>query len=170
WLPVAPTTRLHRGGTALDRRNYTAIHHDTNAAFYASFDGGATWSEFIDTRIGVPLNDIASAVAFGPGGETYLLRSTALSPWPELQFGVSNDGGLTEPTWTSIPGGYDPSIAVDTTVGPDRGTIYVASADYYFAEGSYYQIHVLRSSDGGQNWSDVEVSDGNPTDAYHFSS
>jgi len=165
WMPmvaVDPTDRLHLVGTALDNRNDRSDAHQLNAAYYASFDGGETWSEFLETHpTSPPLQASATAVAIGRSGETYLFKALQVSPWPGMYFGVSPDGGVTEPTWIEMhASGIEPAAAVDRTTGAHAGDIYLASVDFYFAEGDFYRIVVHSSSDGGTTWNDSIVDDG----------
>jgi hypothetical protein len=157
-----PTDRRHLVATAVDLRNDGNPGSDCNAAFYASFDGGATWSEFLDTHpIGYAAT--ASAVAFGPAGETYLCTHLGVGPYRWLRFGRSLDGGLTEPNWDDFgdlgSGGSEPSIAVDATHGGNSGRIYVAYGHFHADEESHFWIGVATSADGGKSFDDKVVND-----------
>jgi hypothetical protein len=163
WLPeivVDPSDRLHLIGTALDARNDRAGAPQLNAAYYASFDGGKTWSEFLDTHSTPPWKANTTTVAIGSAGETYLFVGLQSSPWPQMFCGLSPDGGVTEPTWNDVhASGIEPDAAVDRTSGTHAGSVYVASVSYYFSEGDYFDVDVSASADGGQTWSHAAVDD-----------
>jgi BNR repeat protein len=147
-IAVDPTDPLHLVACALDSRNAP----DRNAAYYASFDGGATWSEFLDTHT-APFEANASAVAFGRNGETRQFQGLELAPYSYLNAGTSTDGGVTEPTWIySYSSAYESSVAVDRSSGPYANYLYVAAVYFTFQQGYYYTVSVSTSSDGGQSW------------------
>jgi hypothetical protein len=153
-IVVDPTDRLHLIGAATDLRSAT-IH----SAFYASFDGGATWSESFDLGSATP------TVAFGGGGEVFACAARSSgggSPKSDIYGGRSFDGGLTMTNWVKITnnGGYafagSATIAVDRSGGSRDGTAYIA-----FTEGGqgFDYVELATSSDGGATWSIAGVSD-----------
>jgi hypothetical protein len=58
-----------------------------------------------------------------------------------------------------------PSIAIDNTTGPHSGTLYVAA---YSWTGTFLQVRVVRSTDGGNTWSTpVDVAPGITHDQFY---
>src|SRR5262245_64213083 len=142
-LAVDPSDRLHLIGAATDLRNVT-LH----SAFYASFDGGATWNETFEADSAAP------TVAFGGGGGIFLCvvrEASGSTPKSDLFGGRSFDGGLTTTNWVQITqnGGFDfttnPTLAVDRSGGSRAGTAYVAFTNG--GEGTH-DVKVATSSDG----------------------
>jgi hypothetical protein len=131
-----------------------------------SDDGGLTWSppRPVGITAGLPLNE-APVVAIGPLGQLYLA-------WRDIQsgaimFGLSADSGRT---WLTAPAslcacqqdyqtytgtrGYRffsvPVMAVDTSLGANHGSIYLAFVDVSHQRG---MIRVIASRTGGFEWS-----------------
>ncbi len=141
--------------------------------FARSTDGGRTWLQAIAiTQLSpseVQGNIVqGSYIAIGPNGEVYL--SWFDSRVGGIRVSKSSDGGatfsdpataFTRPNFgthaASLSTGlFDippfGTIAVDTSSGPNRGTVY-AAAHLESASGSV-DVAVTRSTDGGATWSD----------------
>jgi len=134
-----------------------------------STDGGATFSAPV--QIGDLTGGVQGSVpVVAPNGDVYVA-------WLDngmLSFDVSTDGGATYGVdrtvavinqqffplpGASYRGNSFPTIAVDTSGGPNNGTIYVAWGDRLGLGGSP-DILLSRSTDGGVTWSaPVSVSD-----------
>src|SRR5262245_47975682 len=93
-LRVDLNDRLHLAAGSNDTRSGTY-----GTAFYASFDGGLTWSELYFPDPGGYGKSSDPAVAFGTANETYfeaLAYNTGLYK-SAIYVGRSDDGGLTVP-------------------------------------------------------------------------
>ncbi len=112
-----------------------------NSVAYRSFDGGAHWET---AAIADEYFADDPSCAFGPDGTAYFITKTntgvgmipgASSDTDSLHIRRSFDGGRK---WQSVvhgPHANDrPFIAVDTTRGSGRGTVYVAFDDHVHAE------------------------------------
>ena len=122
---------------------------ETDCAAFATFDDGASW-----TRRDFGLKDCADPwTAILPDGSAVLsvLANDAILVYR------SPDGGKKwiEPP-VSIPGAHDhETLAVDRTVGPHRGSLYVFSVDAATepASGKHRDaVFVARSDDGGDTF------------------
>lgn len=128
---------------------------------FVSRDGGQTWTR-------VSLRDRIDAavdpwVDYGPDGTIYV---SILDTYPDLGYrlGVevfrSTDGGRTFDGPTLVPwgrgGSYDhPTLVVDRSRGPHRGTVYVAGDHWGERPTSGPRpnpIGVSRSTDGGSSF------------------
>jgi hypothetical protein len=98
--------------------------------------------------------------AVGPKGEVYVVWAGPKG----LSFVKSTNGGFTfgkEKVLTETPGAWDfnvkgimrcngmPSVGVDLSDGPDRGTIHVNWADQRNGDPDIFH---MKSSDGGETW------------------
>ena len=114
-------------------------------------------------------NTVEGAVpAVGPNGEVYIVWAGPLG----LVFDKSLDGGLSfgkDKVIGNIPGGWDfsvrglerangmPNTAVDLSIGPNKGTLYVNWID---ARNGDLDVFLMSSRDGGETWSlPVRVND-----------
>ncbi len=162
-IQVDPTDRNHLIAGANDERGglYTC-------AFYASFDGGLTWSELL---FPIPSGGFEFAgdpgTAMGPNGESYFsgISADRNYTFSSLFVGHSPDGGLTVPTWVeavkSPPGGFEDKelMATDLSMSPLRGTLYMAWTRIGPTHTTY-EIHVVSSFDQGATWTTpVRVSE-----------
>jgi len=136
-------------------------------------DGANSWTDPV--AINDPPNRSAGGdIAIGPDGEVYTCWAgvTEVSPFKEVYtgFAASYDGGQS---WTVTESAFPmngitgilenkanirvnglPCIAVDTTTGPHRGSIYIVTGEKdLFPAGSDPDIIVHRSTDGGLTWS-----------------
>jgi hypothetical protein len=135
-----------------------------------SRDGGATWRQ---ANVSTPLlngaEDLNTAMTVGKDGTVYLswmYCAAAETVCDDLTtgymvFSKSSDGGNTwsNPTLTATValGGPDlrgpietPAIAVDNSDGPYAGSLYVVMYNW---TGTFTQVQVVRSIDGGDTWS-----------------
>jgi hypothetical protein len=140
-----------------------------------SSDGGSTWQQ---VNVGPPLKgnneDLYTSMAVGKDGTVYLswqycsvqLSCLSGSAYPaEMAFSKSSDGGMSwsAPTLIAqvtlvypLPNAPNtlvintPAIAVDASDGAYAGTLY---ATMYNWTGTFMQVQVLRSTDGGSTWS-----------------
>jgi len=157
-------------------RTYTAWVKLTipfSVAFAFTDDGAQSWST--PQQINNPINRSAGGdITNGPNGEVYLCWAgvTDNSPFKEILVGFasSSNGGAN---WNVTENAFDvngitgvlankgfirvnglPSIAVDTTNGPNHGWIYIVTGQKDLAPaGSDPDIILNRSTDGGQTWS-----------------
>lgn len=152
----------------------------SNIMFSKSVDNGESWSpalrinevdgDCIDSD-----NTVEGAVpAVGPNGEIYVAWAGPLG----IVFDKSLDQGET---WldndifvTDFPGGWDynipgvnrcnglPVTCCDISDGPNRGTIYINWTDQRYSE-SDTDVWVIKSTDGGETWSEqIRVNDDPP--------
>ena len=144
-----------------------------------STDGGATWTQVAVDRVQTyPAEDRYTRTAVGKDGTVYVTWMHCPAAGADESCGdsvlhvmlsKSTDGGNT---WSAprlltraryfvtetLPNTgpniriYDyPVIAVDNSNGPHAGNIYVAM---YTWTGAYLRVQVIRSSDGGNTWSE----------------
>jgi hypothetical protein len=136
-----------------------------------SSDGGATWHQ-VDAAgpEKYPAEDLYQSIAVGKGGTVYLTwlyceQEDSCGNGPAyVMFSRSSDGGNT---WSSptlvdpvtliypLPNTHvnaidTPVIGVDASTGAYAGTLYVASYNW---TGTFMQVVVVRSTDGGGTWS-----------------
>ena len=148
--------------------------HRSHIYFSSSSDGGKSFAapfEVADTTGGCEDDDNTmegAIVAAGVKGEVYLVWAGPKG----LYFDKSLDGGVTfgkDKIIAAMPGGWDidipgiqrangmPVTKVDTSNGPQRGTIYVNWVD---ARHGDHDVFVMSSRDGGKTWSEaVRVND-----------
>ncbi len=146
-------------------------------AFKRSTDGGATWSPRIIISSAVNAGNMNQGVNIhtGPDGQVYAIWAI-YDTWPSdetaLGFARSFDGGVTfEPAVriiTNIKGirtsetskcmrvNSFPSMTVDISNSPDRGTIYAVWPNIGVPgvnAGSDIDVYMIKSSDQGNTWS-----------------
>jgi hypothetical protein len=135
-----------------------------------SSDGGATWrqADVAPPQMGGG-QDLYTAMTVGEDGTVYLTwrycsKNDPCGSGPAyMAFSKSSDGGNTwsKPTLMAtvtlheVPNtnGGDPdtpAIAVDNSSGPYAGNLY---AVMYNWTGTFMQVQVVRSTDGGDTWS-----------------
>ncbi|MEP7347279.1 MAG: sialidase family protein, partial [Gemmatimonadaceae bacterium] len=112
-----------------------------NTVAYRSNDGGATWA--LASIADEHFADDPSC-AYGPDGTAYFVTKTntgvgmvrgASSDTDSLHIRRSRDGGTTwDPVLHSIHANDRPWIAIDTTRGARRGTLYVTFDDHVHGE------------------------------------
>ena len=127
---------LPNGTIVVTFNNGNTPANDPNSQQLAvrSTDGGLTWSE--PTKVGDDVTSGEPLCDFGRGPEECV-------PGPNIR---TNDF---------------PRIAVDSSQGDNRGTVYVAWQD--FRSGSEYDVQLAQSRDGGLTWTDA-TSAVNPAD------
>jgi hypothetical protein len=141
--------------------------------FAVTNDGGISWSAPV--QINNPIQRSAGGdISMGPNGKVYVCWAgvTSISPFTEDFVGVasSTNGGTT---WQVTENAFDmngingiltqkgnirvnglPNIAVDTTVGPRNGWIYIITTQKNLSPaGSDPDVILNRSTDNGQTWS-----------------
>jgi hypothetical protein len=135
-----------------------------------SNDGGGNWKQVAVTPLQrSPESDGDTAMAVGNDGTVYLTcvysDSEAFGP-AYMVFSKSSDGGntwskpklvapvtLIYPVPNSDRALYipnTPAIAVDNSDGPHAGSLYVVMYNW---TGTFMQVQVARSTDGGDTWS-----------------
>ncbi len=185
WLFVDNTSSQYQGNVYVSWTRFTSERGASSGiGFVRSTDGGATWSQI--QVIGQP-NDAngfvqGSMIAVGPAGEVYIAYFD--SRIPGIAVVKSTDGGQTfgQPVVAlkdasvrfsrNLSGGFEinyfPSIAVDTSAGPNRGNVYVVMNTKPPDSRDESDIALVKSSDGGSNWSSpVRVND-DQTDTDQF--
>ena len=138
-----------------------------------SNDGGATWHQVDVARRQVfPAQDLFESVTVGRDGTIYLTWEYCYSNVScfngpvSMVFSKSSDGGNTwsKPTLVApvtliypLPNGplhsyaaNTPVIGVDSSTGRHVGNLYVAMYNW---TGTFMQVLVARSTDGGATWS-----------------
>ncbi|HXM61594.1 MAG TPA: sialidase family protein [Terriglobales bacterium] len=152
------------------------LAHGTQVLVSHSTDGGATWRQTaVDAVQKYPEEDDFTRMAVGEDGTVYAAwihcrgksgSGGALCPTVHIMFSKSTDGGNTwsppqqvatvkMPQYWLLPITYErvynyPAIAVDDSNGPYSGNLYVAM---YTWTGAYLRAQVIRSTDGGETWS-----------------
>ncbi len=186
WIAVDPTTNyLYVTWTQFDVYGSTATTDSSVILFSRSTDGGATWSpakrinkvagDCIDSD-----NTVEGAVpAVGPNGEIYV----AWAGPQGLVFDRSLDSGNT---WlandifvSTIPGGWDYSIPglfrsnglpitlCDVSGGPNNGNIYINWSDQRNGANNT-DVWIVRSTDGGNTWSQALRVNDDSTQTHQF--
>ena len=138
-----------------------------------SSDGGNRWHDVVVAGVQVfPALDYYTNMAVGKDGTVYLTwmycntgPNACNDHRAYMLFSKSSDGGSTwsKPrlmTTATLMSTYLPNtnvsvtnypvIGVDNSLGPHTGNLYVA---FYNWTGSYVQVDIIRSSDGGATWS-----------------
>jgi hypothetical protein len=170
--------------TQFDEYNSTAPLDSTNILFSSSQDGGESWSQAkrINRKAGDCLdmdNTVEGAVpVVGPNGEIYVSWAGPLG----LVFTKSADEGVT---WSDnqviddMPGGWDfavpgiyranglPVTCCDHSNGPFRGNIYINWSDQRNGENDT-DIWMVKSTDGGSNWSAPKRVNDDPAGRQQF--
>jgi len=161
--------------------------------FAKSTDAGATWVPSgpgmrIDKLGGDCIdadNTVEGAVpAVGPNGEVYVAWSgpKVRNSQYGIFFNKSTNGGqtwLTTPTYIcDQPGGWDyningiqrcnglPQTVCDVSNGPYRGTIYINWTDS--AGNLDHDVRLIKSTNGGLNWSSVKRVNNDPAGKEQF--
>jgi hypothetical protein len=158
--------------------------------FSRSTDAGATWSATVRLdRLGGDCVDADNTVegavpAVGPNGEVYVawagpkVRNSQLG----IFFNKSTDHGLTwlaNPIYVvDQPGGWDygvagiyranglPATFCDVSNGPYRGNIYINYTDS--AGPNDHDVRLIKSTNGGVNWSSVKRVNNDPAGKEQF--
>lgn len=153
-------------------------HYEFKIGYFTSFDGGCTWGDG-GVLPGFASDNLTSDIsfAFGMHNDVYgaVLRNSSNGD-SALSVSTSQDGGKTFGMPVNVsdsPKGLifsdKPWIAVDTTNGPHRGTIYVVwSYDHFeppcndpnIAQACAQELGFARSTDGGKSFSPVQLIEG----------
>jgi hypothetical protein len=136
-----------------------------------SNDGGKTWHQVdVAPQQVAPEQDLFHSMTVGTDGTVYLTweycdSSDCFNGPVSMVFSKSSDGGNT---WSkpklvaqvnliyplpNVPGAFvanTPAIGVDNSTGPYAGNLYVAMYNWM---GSFMQVVVARSTNGGDRWS-----------------
>lgn len=151
--------------------------YDTEIRTSRSTNDGLVWSSpiTISSAINAGSHNQGVNIQTGPNGETYLVWAIYDS-WPSdetaLGFAKSTDGGLTYQTASRIISNIRgirttevsknhrvnsfPVMAVDISGGPNNGNIYIVWSNVGtpgINTGSNISVYMIRSTDGGTNWS-----------------
>lgn len=158
--------------------NFIAGSADTNQIQVSrSLNGGEHWFSPTTVSRGVNAGKLNHGVnlATGPDGQVYMAWSI-YDIWPsdETSIGFTRSidgGGIWQPSHriiTNIKGIRNsmtgkamrvnsfPSMAVDLSGGPYRGTLYLVWANVGFPgvnTGSDIDVYIIKSADGGDSWS-----------------
>src|SRR5580692_227227 len=143
------------------RDNQVMVSHST--------DGGATWKQVaIEAVQKYPEGDNLTRMAVGKYGAVYLawLHCTSPCSTAKVMLSKSGDGGntwsspqriaqVTMPTDWELPITFErvynyPAIASDNSDGPYSGNLYVVMYNW---TGAYLRVQMIRSTDGGDTWS-----------------
>ncbi|MEM9823840.1 MAG: T9SS type A sorting domain-containing protein, partial [Bacteroidota bacterium] len=134
----------------LDRNEPSRVFYGSNR-LYASFDRAVSW---------FPISGDLTNGEHPSGSQSFgTITTIAVAPSDGQVIYVGTDDGNVQvttnfgTTWTnvsaSLPNRYVTRVAVDPT---DEQIAYVTLSGYRFVD---YQPHILRTTDGGQNWEDI---------------
>jgi hypothetical protein len=161
----------------------------------SSHDGGYTWGVPVliedDCNLGSLGNLSGTQVAVGPKGQVYVAYTASDADFAEIRFTQSTDGGasfhsvvvVADTTAASaiavgLEGGFRtttfPTLAVDNSLGPRRGSIYLTWTDgshniiqdlasFVTFAYSFGDIVIASSSDGGSTWSTPKLVSPTPS-------
>ncbi|PYV43225.1 MAG: hypothetical protein DMG06_11475 [Acidobacteria bacterium] len=185
WLAVDNSNNTTSGNVYVSWSHFNFNSDTDEILFVRSLDGGRSWSKA--KRVGNTSDSSSvvqsSAIAVGPGGEVYVAYYD--SKLPGIVVAKSIDGGQSfgEPVQAlvhssirfgrTLGGGFDvqpsPSIAVDNSSGPNRGTIYIAADIKPSDPADLSDVVLVKSTDGGSKWSPpVRANDDQTaTDQFH---
>ncbi|HEV8131617.1 MAG TPA: sialidase family protein, partial [Acidobacteriota bacterium] len=185
WMTVDKSRSQFRGSVYVTWVRFTVERlQKSGIGLVRSADGGKTWSPF--KIIGKPNSDAGFVqgpmVATGPAGEVYVAYFD--SRIPGIALVKSTDGGdnFNEPvavirdaslsTSRILSGGFAtppfPSIAVDNTDGPNRGAVYVTVNVTPARPNDESDVVLVKSTDGGVNWSKPLRVNDDETDTDQF--
>lgn len=175
WVDVSPTSSFQ--GHVYDAWTTFGGSNDSEIGISTSSDNGATWSavQHISGGVNAGSHNQGVNLKSGPNGEAYACW-TIYDSWPSdekaIGFSKSLDGGVTWSTATraitNLKGirtsgigknmrvNSFPSMAVDISNGPHRGTIYVVWPNYGVPgvnSGSDVDVYIIKSTDQGATWS-----------------
>ena len=186
WVALNPqNNHLYMTWTQFDAYDSKKVSDRSNILFSKSADGGLNWSEPVDISFysgDCEDNDETAegaVPAIGPNGEIYVAWARDDSIW----FNFSLDDGKSwlekEQFISEQPGGWVidipglyrcnglPVTVCDLSNSPNRGTIYVNWGDQRNGKDNT-DIWLIKSSDGGKNWTDpVKVND-DSSDKHQF--
>jgi hypothetical protein len=177
--------------TQFDHYNSTLPNDSSRILFTRSTDAGSSWLDpgtVISGQSGTCLdndNTMEGAVpCVGPDGEVYVgwAGPKILNSQYGIYFNKSTDGGntwLSAPMYvTDQPGGWDygingiyranglPITCCDVSNGPYRGNIYINWTDE--AGTNDHDVELIKSTNGGLNWSAVKRVNDDPPGKEQF--
>ncbi len=185
WVDISPTSP-YKGYL------YNGWMVSNNIYVSRSITSGATWTSSVNISAGTAAGSHNQGINFkcGPDGEVYAAWSVYDS-WPSdekaVGFNVSNDGGSTWGTAfrainnikgirgnNSVPQNMRtnsfPSMAVDLSNSPYRGTIYMVWTNKGVPginTGSGTSVYMIKSSDKGVTWSAAKRINSDSTEGKH---
>ncbi len=189
WLAVDNTNSSYKGNiyaswTQFDKYDSSNPADKTIIRFSRSIDKGETWIAPIkisETDGNCLDGDDAlegAVPTVGPNGEVYI----AWAAHEKIYFDKSTDGGVTfgeDKIVSTQPGGWSfdipgifrcngmPITCCDISNSPHRGTIYINWSDQRNGT-SNTDIFLIKSTDGGETWSDpIRVND-DTSDRHQF--
>jgi len=170
WAVVDTNTNaIYITWTQFDNYGSESPEDESNILFSKSLDGGETWSEAVQVNT-IPGNCLdndstteGAVPAVGPDGTIYVTWGNR----GNLYFSKSIDAGETwaeDRVITQQSGGWDIDVdgvqranGMPVTICDTTGSLYVNWVDD--REGNY-DVWVMRSDDGGDNWTDaIRVND-----------
>lgn len=186
WLCVDPyNNNIYMTWSQFDSYGSSNPADSSVILFSSSTDAGETWSNAlrINKFAGNCLDEDNTAEGAvpctGPDGEIYVSWSID----EKIVFNKSTDGGISwlpeESFVTSQPGGWDfavpgiyrangfPVTSCDLSNGPDRGTIYINWSDQRNGTTDT-DVFMIKSTDGGNTWSDVKRVNDDPSGRQQF--
>ena len=142
----------------------------SNDVFYTrSVDGGQT---FLPTDLQLNASGVGVGDVTGIGFHMSCAAPLVVVGWAETPSGggldvhgiVSTNDGLSfgpdQALDLAPPGSLSPFLSLGTTADPDSGSAAVAWSDTRFGFGALAELFVATSADSGQNWNEVQVSNG----------
>ncbi|MEI6853492.1 MAG: T9SS type A sorting domain-containing protein [Bacteroidota bacterium] len=178
WAVVDPrNNNIYVTWTEFDQYNSSLPTDSSRILFVKSIDGGLTWSNpfrinhYSGDCLDMDSTTEGAVPAVGPNGELYVSWAGPNG----IVFNKSNDEGATwlpmEQFVTDFPDGWDfmipginrsnglPVTCCDISDGPYRGNIYINWIDHRNGANDP-DVWLIKSSDGGQNWSlPIRVND-----------
>ena len=175
---------IYTSWTEFDNYGDTTSTDSSRILFSKSVDMGVTWSTplRISTKGGDCVDsdntDEGAVPTVGPNGEIYDSWAGPLG----LVFAKSTDFGVTfssNQVITSIPGGWAfdvpviyrcngmPITACDTSHTANRGNIYICWGDQRNGTDNS-DVFLVKSTDGGTNWSSVKKVNNDNTTRHQF--
>lgn len=159
---------------------YTRFGGPNGIWSHRSTDGGATFERAVPVRTGSSPQLQGSYPAFGTGGELFVAYNIGYPGTTGAGFAVSYDEGSSYVDFGQvatisdfqIPGHSRgrlnfPQLAVDTSGGPNNGSLYLVYATTN--TGTNGDVVLIRSSDGGASWSaPLTVNDDSTTGIQFF--
>ncbi len=177
WIDNSPESPYNGSIYAAWTRFSAGGSFDGEIQFSRSVNNGTAWSypTIISSAIAAGSHNQGVNIQTGPNGEVYLVWAV-YDIWPAdenaLGFCVSFDGGLSfqpsmriinnirgirySETTKNLRVNSFPSMTVDLSNGPRRGTIYVVWANHGVPgvnTGDDIDVYIIKSSDQGLSWS-----------------
>lgn len=142
-----------------------------------STDGGMTFRAY-PVASGGPQKQ-GSFPAIGPNGEVYVTWNIGWPSQTGIGFAKSTDGGQTFTPQRTVgtignfqipglnrPNPAFPQIAVDNSGGPNTGNVYIVWHTAHLRQNG--DVVMIRSTDGGDTWSDPVIINDDTTTAIQF--